>query len=272
MLTISGVQKKRSLHISGLMLAISVLATSAQQPGRKENAAPEVNSFSVDQQGTVRITRVVPVPETISPEAQKRLRLPEKDPSTDFAERRAATDSWQTRAGKKSLTAYPANVGSMTIAGVPVRNVTPLDHSPIHPDWVLLNVHGGGFTSDSGSLTESVPMANIMHVRVVSVLYRLAPEHPFPAAVDDTVAVYRELLKTYKPTHIALYGTSAGAILTAETAVHLNNSTFRCLQHSAYSLAWETSVSPATPRRCTVSATSQVMYHYRDRDRKTQTT
>jgi monoterpene epsilon-lactone hydrolase len=109
----------------------------------------------------------------------------------------------------------------MTIAGVPVRNVTPLAHSPIHPDWVLLNVHGGNFTSDSGSLTESVPMANIMHVRVVSALYRLAPEHPFPAAVDDTVAVYRELLKTYKPTHIALYGTSAGAILTAETAVRL---------------------------------------------------
>lgn len=203
------------------MLAMSVLATIAQQPGRKENAAPEVNSFSVDQQGTVRITRVVPVPETISPEAQKRLRLPEKDLSTDFAERRAATDSWQTRAGKESLTAYPAKVGSMTIAGVPVRNVTPLDHSPIHPDWVLLNVHGGGFTSDSGSLTKSVPIANIMHVRVVSVLYRLAPEHPFPAAVDDTVAVYREHLKSYKPTHIALYGTSAGAILTAETAVHL---------------------------------------------------
>ena len=52
-------------------------------------------------------------------------------------------------------------------------------------------------------------------------LYRLAPEHPFPAAVDDSVAVYKELLKTYKPDHIVIYGTSAGAILTAEVAVKL---------------------------------------------------
>jgi len=219
--TISRLQKTRSLYSSGLILAISALAISAQQTGCKENAVPQINTFSVDQQGTVHITRVVPVPETISPEAQKRLRQPEKDLSTNFAERRAATDSWQTHAGKESLAAYPAKIESMTIAGVPVRNVTPLDRSPFHPDWVLLNVHGGGFNSDSGSLTESIPMANLMHVRVVSVLYRLAPEHPFPAAVDDTVAVYRELLKTYKPTHIALYGTSAGAILTAETAVRL---------------------------------------------------
>ena len=86
-------------------------------------------------------------------------------------------------------------------------------------DRVLINVHGGGFNSDSGSLNESIPIANLTRTKVVSVLYRLAPEHPFPAAVDDTVAVYRELLKTYKPQNMALYGTSAGAILTAEAAV-----------------------------------------------------
>ena len=51
--------------------------------------------------------------------------------------------------------------------------------------------------------------------------YRLAPEHPFPAGVEDAVAVYRELLKTYKPNHIVIYGTSAGAVLTAEVAVKL---------------------------------------------------
>jgi acetyl esterase/lipase len=56
---------------------------------------------------------------------------------------------------------------------------------------------------------------------VIAVLYRLAPEHPFPAGLEDAVAVYKELLKTYKPGHIGIYGTSAGAILTAEVTVKL---------------------------------------------------
>ena len=83
------------------------------------------------------------------------------------------------------------------------------------------NLHGGGFNSDSGSYTESIPIASYTKIKVVAVLYRLAPEHPFPAAVDDSVAVYKELLKTYKPDHIVIYGTSAGAILTAEVAAKL---------------------------------------------------
>jgi acetyl esterase/lipase len=53
------------------------------------------------------------------------------------------------------------------------------------------------------------------------VYYRLAPENPFPAAVGDVVSVYKELLKTYQPRHIAIFGTSAGAILTAEVVVRL---------------------------------------------------
>ena len=46
-------------------------------------------------------------------------------------------------------------------------------------------------------------------------------EGRFPAAVDDAVAVYRELLKSYKPSNIGIYGTSAGAILTAEVVAKL---------------------------------------------------
>jgi len=92
---------------------------------------------------------------------------------------------------------------------------------PVHTDRALMCLHGGGFNSDSGSLTESIPIANLTRTRVVSVLYRLAPEHPYPAALEDAITVYRELLKTYKPTHIVVYGTSAGAILTSEFAVRL---------------------------------------------------
>ena len=107
------------------------------------------------------------------------------------------------------------------IAGVPVRIVTPDGMPEANRDKVLLNLHGGGFNSDSGSYTESIPIAGYTKIKVVAVLYRLAPEHPFPAAVDDSVAVYKELLKTYKPKHIVIYGTSAGAILTAEVAARL---------------------------------------------------
>ena len=64
-------------------------------------------------------------------------------------------------------------------------------------------------------------MANLVGARVVSVLYRMSPEHRYPAALDDAVAVYRELLKTYKPGHIAVYGSSAGAILTAQLGVRV---------------------------------------------------
>lgn len=187
----------------------------AQQP------VPQTNTSTLDADGTAHITRVIPVPPSLSSEAKVALRRPAPGGDQTLAERRAGTDAWQARAGEASRKMYPVNIKDATIAGVPVREVTPLDTTPQHPDRVLINVHGGGFNSDSGSLTESIPMANMLHTRVVAVLYRLAPEHPFPAAVDDTVAVYRELLKTYKPSRIALYGTSAGAILTAEVTVKL---------------------------------------------------
>ena len=123
-------------------------------------------------------------------------------------ERRMGTDKWQAGAGEASKELYPVNVSRDTIAGVSVRVVTPLSISQEKRDRVLINLHGGGFNSDSGSLTESIPIANLTGTKVIAVLYRLAPEHPFPAGLDDAVAVYKELLKTYKATNIGIYGTS----------------------------------------------------------------
>ena len=163
------------------------------------------------------------MPSTISPEAQKVLARVVSDAavSQTLEQRRTGTDKWQAGAGEASKKLYPANVTTDTIAGVPVRTITPLNITPEKRDRVLINLHGGGFDSDSGSLTETIPIANLTGIKVVAVLYRLAPEHPFPAGLDDAVAVYKELLKTYKPTHIGIYGTSAGAILTAEVTAKL---------------------------------------------------
>jgi len=199
------------------------LTTSTALSQTTGQTAPQTDSSHIDANGTARITRVIPVPDTVSPEAQKSLARQVSDAPhpESLAERRAHTDAWQARAGEASKVVYPANITKDMIAGVPVLIVTPPAIGPGKGDRVLICVHGGGFNSDSGSLTESIPIANLTQTKVVSVLYRLAPEHPFPADVEDAVTVYKELLKTYKPQNIALYGTSAGAILTAETSVKL---------------------------------------------------
>jgi epsilon-lactone hydrolase len=209
------------------MLAIAAVGFAAVYMGGicdAESSNPvKTDSSVIGADGTAYVTRVVPVPTTISPEARKWLSRPMSDAAVpqSLAVRRSKTDEWQTGAGESFRKLYPVGVVEKTIAGVTVRVITPTQIPANKMDRVLINVHGGGFNSDSGSLTETIPVAFMTQTKVIAVLYRLAPEHPFPASVDDTIAVYRELLKTYKPEKIGLYGTSAGAILTAEVAVRL---------------------------------------------------
>ncbi len=82
---------------------------------------------------------------------------------------------------------------------------------------VLINLHGGGFTGcwPGCAELESIPIAALMKIKVVSVDYREGPEYKFPAASEDVAHVYAELLKTYKPKNIGIYGCSAGGMLTA---------------------------------------------------------
>jgi epsilon-lactone hydrolase len=211
---------KRRLVLALIALSFAASQSLAQQASSHQKQA---DSSTIAPDGTAYVTRVVPVPTTISPEAQKSLARVVSDaavPQT-LEQRRTGTDKWQAGAGEASRKIYPANVVLDTIAGVPVRVVTPLTLASDKRDRVLINLHGGGFNSDSGSLTESIPIASLTGIEVIAVLYRLAPEHPFPAGLDDAIAVYKQLLKSYKPTHIGIYGTSAGAILTSEVSVKL---------------------------------------------------
>jgi monoterpene epsilon-lactone hydrolase len=176
-------------------------------------SVPQQDSSTIDEQGTAYVTRIVPVPQTISPEAQKSFAQQATNAAPPRLSRQMSSDA--TRA------AYPVNIEFSTIAGIPVSIVTPLVSPANKANRTLINLHGGGFTSDSGSLTESIPIANLTQTKVVSVLYRLAPEHPFPAPVEDVIAVYKELIKAYEPQNIAIYGSSAGAVLTPEVAVKM---------------------------------------------------
>jgi acetyl esterase/lipase len=202
------------------LVASAVFALTSALTAQSNSAQQDSATFDAD--GTAHITRVIPMPTTVSPEAQKwleSLNQQKVGPPESLAERRARTDIWRKTDSAEARKLYPVNVEEATMAGVRTDIITPL--STPESNRVLINLHGGGFNSDSGSLIEGIPIANLAKIKVVSVYYRLAPENPFPAAVDDVVAVYKELLKTYKPHSIGIYGTSAGAILTAEVAVRL---------------------------------------------------
>jgi epsilon-lactone hydrolase len=212
----------------GIVLSVCASGALAAWPasGQAATAAKNTvrhNSSYIEPNGTAHVGRIVPVPQSLSPQAQAVLRRPETDAKEkiSLAERRVETDAYTARAKEQWLKVCPVRVADDAIAGVPVRRITRVDVPNTNADKVLLDLHGGGFDSDSGSYTETIPIAYYSQVPVVAALYRLAPEHPFPAAVDDAVVVYRELLKTHKPEQIAIYGTSAGAILTGEVAVKL---------------------------------------------------
>ena len=215
-------------RLASLLLLLVPAIVQAQQPAAAPQPttsaqAPTLDTSYIDAQGTAHVTRIVPVPKTISAEAQRSLsrQMPDQGPPQSLADRRKGTDAYTARARVEWSRLCPNQLVEDRIAGVPVRIVTPEGLPEANRDKVLLNLHGGGFNADSGSYTESIPIAAYSRIKVVAVLYRLAPEHPFPAAVDDSVAVYKELLKTYKPGHVVIYGTSAGAILTAEVAARV---------------------------------------------------
>ncbi len=165
---------------------------------------------------------VAPSPKTVSPEAQQVLQsLPADAGPQDLQAHRDLCAGVQRKLGGTLLERHAVTMQESFIAEVPVRIFSPLKIPAQNRDAVLLNLHGGGFTVDAGSVTENVPIAAYAQMRVVAVRYRLAPEHTFPAAVDDAERVYRALLETHPANRLGLYGTSAGACLCAQLIVRL---------------------------------------------------
>lgn len=138
-----------------------------------------------------------------------------RNPLTRGAVRAAATLGLRKLARGRAVR-FGVDVAKARVAGVPVKLVRKRGANNVADGRLLINLHGGGFVLDSGSLTESIPIAGLTGIPVTTVMYRMAPEHPFPAAVDDALAVYRDALRTRSPGAIGIYGTSAGAILTLQ--------------------------------------------------------
>ncbi len=168
------------------------------------------------------IPRLPPPPDTVSTAAREALRnLPSASGPEDLEIHREMCAAVQRDLGAIQLARHGVRMEERTVDSVPVRVFTPSVVSDRNEGRVLLNLHGGGFIVDAGSITENVPIAGYSGLTVVAARYRLAPEHPFPAAVEDAETVYRALLREHAPEKIGLYGTSAGACLCAQLLVRL---------------------------------------------------
>lgn len=170
--------------------------------------------------------RVIPIPGTVSPQMQAVIGR-QLDPKFNVAPE--TTSEWKKRVEDAAAVtvqdlprlreALGVTVELTSMAGVKAFAVAPKSPRPGNGDRVLLHLHGGVRVLNPGEAgtREAILMAGLTGFKVISVDYRMPPDFPFPAALDDAIAVYREMLKTMRPENIGIFGTSAGGSLTLTT-------------------------------------------------------
>lgn len=206
----------KASRVAGVLAAMLLLTCPAI-------AAPQT---SVDAQGNVHVPSfTVPFSSYASPEArrmfQRMLEEGRAAPPLDgpVSASRAYYDKINTARADLLRRLYPVKIEKRIIDGVPTQVVTPKPGiAKGQANRVLINLHGGAFLwgAGSGGLVESIPVASVGGIEVITVDYRQGPEHVFPAASEDVAAVYRELLKHHPAKNIGIYGCSAGGGLTGE--------------------------------------------------------
>lgn len=216
---------------------LAIAATTALLPGlsaplaqAQETPAAKTDAGSIKSDGTVVVPSFeLPPSIYLSDEARKALPRKPTDQEAQMRQMLAAgmVPSIRPKIGQymapqidKLKALYPVTTRDAVIDGVPAIYVTPAAGVPnANAKKILLNLPGGGFVmgmAPGTGMVESIPLSNLAKVEIVSITYRQAPETVYPAATEDVVKVYRQLLKTHKPENIAVFGCSAGGLLTAE--------------------------------------------------------
>jgi monoterpene epsilon-lactone hydrolase len=167
--------------------------------------------------------RLLPVPDTVSPAMQAAIGAP-LWPFWNIHPKSA--DEWKgfvQQLADQTLKMIPqlreksgVRVEPTTIAGVKAFMVTPRDLAEANRERILVHVHGGGYVLNPGEAgtPEAIMMAAAGRIRVVSVDYRMPPEFPYPAAMDDAMAVYRDIVRTTPAKKIGIFGSSTGGGMT----------------------------------------------------------
>ncbi len=179
-------------------------------------------------ESAMTVTRTIPVPRSVSPEAQRALAtgslagataggpnpaLDDRDGWRAYVE---FADSMLLGMFADQVAAAGGTVETKLVGTVPVFDITPTD-APAGSDLVQLDIHGGGLLMGGGECCRAMATLAAARARMHtwSVDYRMPPDHPYPAALDDCLTVYRALLEVRAPDRIVVGGASAGGNLAA---------------------------------------------------------
>jgi monoterpene epsilon-lactone hydrolase len=190
--------------------------------------------------------RTLPVPDTVSSALQAVIAAP-YPVGWDVIPQTAA--QWNALPSQSAAAAAPfiaeiyrrfdIRAERSRIGDVNVFTITPAEIPAANRDCVLLHLHGGGnvlYPGEAGA-GEGMLMAGFGRYKVISVGYRMGPDFPFPASLDDATAVWRALLADHDPRRMATFGSSSGGGLTLALM----------LRAKAEGLPLPAAIAPGTP-------------------------
>lgn len=179
-----------------------------------------------DTAGILRIAeREIPVPKHLSAQARAFLSMPRPPGGAGYPDL-DDKDAWRAyvAAGDenilnvfmKDVPPFNGQVSDLYEGDALAYDIVPGDLDP-DDRRVYLHIHGGALIMGSGEvcIKMSYGPAMLLNARVVAVDYRMPPDHPYPAGLDDCIAFYRALLRDYSPAEIIGGGGSAGGNLVA---------------------------------------------------------
>lgn len=176
-------------------------------------------SIVLGLQGSIASSSALPIHSDLSPEMTAAVSAPL---SNFWLQTPQTIEDWEQIQKGYVASATPNNlklakslgvqIFEEKMNGVPVFILQPKHIKKNAENKVILYFHGGGYVLGHGrsGLGEALLMAGLEGYKLVCVDYRMAPQHPFPAAIDDALTVYKALLAQYSPQDIAVFGTSTG--------------------------------------------------------------
>jgi acetyl esterase/lipase len=168
--------------------------------------------------------RSIPVPDTASAQMQAVIAAPYRIPSwsadpkssAEWKELIRANAAATATARQQAREKLGVSIEPTTLGGVKAFILTPKEIPPANGNRLLVHVHGGGYVYNPGEAgtAEATLMAAYGGFKMISFDYRMPPDYPYPAAMDDAMAVWKAAIKLQDPRNMAIFGTSTGGGMT----------------------------------------------------------